>query len=431
MFGNARVVPEFVGSVHFRGGFPLRASDFHFLRDAGLELVDEVVPQDGPLRWSMQLRHPQWGEAHLSAWRDPSPIPRILIEHTSPLTLTLDEKEEALLAGTSVELTMPLPGDDPLRERKRALRFLHAVMGEHGTLATDQLAQQFWSRAALDDELAHDAALDIAALFTVHAVGDEGRATWLHTHGLGALGSWDFDVLAPAPDVAGRAASSLFRALAWAVIEKGDEALKDPLHVFTDGVPVCLVPASEFDRRADQRFVSLRDPEDHVERRGIVCDPVQRRLFRTPAPHPARRLMETIPPTVGLCFSNAATDQIAERARQTLPMLQKLTDELADFDCQPVVKLGIPVDGATQGEREHMWFEVHAFSDESLDATLLNEPWNVSSMRMGDRGWHPVSLITDWSIATPLGSVTPGATAAARYLRDHREEVLAALRAQG
>jgi hypothetical protein len=44
-----------------------------------------------------------------------------------------------------------------LRDRKDFLRFLRALMGAEGVAALDHAARSFWSRPALDDELAHDA----------------------------------------------------------------------------------------------------------------------------------------------------------------------------------------------------------------------------------------------------------------------------------
>ena len=63
-------------------------------------------------------------------------------------------------------------------------------------------SELFWSPAMLDDELAHDADLDVEALYTIHAsttTAARSRVYWLHTHGLEALGAFDIDVLRPSP----------------------------------------------------------------------------------------------------------------------------------------------------------------------------------------------------------------------------------------
>jgi hypothetical protein len=51
--------------------------------------------------------------------------------------------------------------------------------------------------ARLADELVHDAPLDIVQIHVLHVV-TQPEGVWLHSHGLGELGSVDFDVLRPA-----------------------------------------------------------------------------------------------------------------------------------------------------------------------------------------------------------------------------------------
>ena len=83
-----------------------------------------------------------------------------------------------------------------LRDRKRLLFWLRALMRSDGAVATDNASTMFWSEAMLEDELAHDADLDVESLYTIHAVqasADHTRVAWLHTHGLEELRAFDVD----------------------------------------------------------------------------------------------------------------------------------------------------------------------------------------------------------------------------------------------
>ncbi len=170
------------GSVYFPGSLPPRAKEFAFLRQAGMELALRTQPEERA--WRLRLKHPEWGEAELACDIEPRPIPEIIVKLDPRLTEA--ERAEARMGGTQVILQMDAQAGHVLRDRKRFLRFLRAVMGSDGVVAVDAAAQGFWTRASLDEELAHDADLDVTALYSIHAVqGPVGeRVNWLHTHGL-------------------------------------------------------------------------------------------------------------------------------------------------------------------------------------------------------------------------------------------------------
>jgi hypothetical protein len=115
---------------------------------------------------------------------------------------------------------------------------------------------------------------------------------------------------------------------------------------------------------------------------------------------------------------------MAERARATVPVLRGLADELAEFRVTPLVKLGYPT---PDGGKEHPWFEVHAFADDAVDATLVNRPVALD-LREGERGMRPLELLTDWTLVTPAGFVTPRSQHAVRRLREHADEIREAIR---
>jgi hypothetical protein len=87
------------------------------------------------------------------------------------------------------------------------------------------------------------------------------------------------------------------------------------------------------------------------------------------------------------------------------------------------VKLGYQVDNGGKGDREHLWFLAHELGDDTIDATLGNQPHRISRMNDGDRGRHSADLISDWTIMTPVGMMTPRSTAAAHMVRADPEGV--------
>jgi uncharacterized protein YegJ (DUF2314 family) len=215
------------------------------------------------------------------------------------------------------------------------------------------------------------------------------------------------------------------RVFAFAVIERAVTPTTAEFEFAAPNGRVRFVPAREFMAKAAPDDAALRSSsaDEHVDDRAVLCEPGKRLFSRGDQPRPSRFL--TSPPRngVALFFSDAATELSAERARQTLGVLRGLVDEFADLGLPTLIKLGYPRDDGNG--REHLWFSVQRIDDTSVEATLENRPYGVSSLRPGERGAHSLELVTDWTILTPFGSITPRSLGAARAVRERPDEVRA------
>jgi hypothetical protein len=403
-------------SVLFRGNWPSTKESFNFLRDRGIQIADGESGGDG-LIWSLELTHPEWGEATLLCTRDFPMPPELLIDLDAGL---LDsEKEEVKACGTAVSLMVKSRRKHLLRDRKNAVRFMDAVMGEEGVAALDHVSQRFWSRAELKSEVAHDADVDVQSLFSAHFVGAEGDHTWYHTHGLAEIGLFDFDILDASEDVMATH-SEAFRSIAFAIVEgnltPGGSAELIAKH------PLQAVPAADFMSKAAPEWTAIReDPSgDHSESRVVICDPPPRGLFGKfrAQVRPYSFFMKELPDGSLISFSNDASALMAERAMATYPLFRATFEELKPLEAPGLVKLGYRIDGGGELEKEHLWFQVHETHDNEIDATLLNQPFGIARMKEGDRGKHPIELISDWQFMTPVGPINPRDTKALRFLRE-------------
>jgi uncharacterized protein YegJ (DUF2314 family) len=161
-------------------------------------------------------------------------------------------------------------------------------------------------------------------------------------------------------------------------------------------------------------------------RQGLVlCDPRPRGIFsflRRGRVRASRAMSTLDNENMMAVFADMATDLMAERARNTVGVLRAVSAEFAEFEAKPMVKLGYVVDGGKDKEREHLWFEVHSFGDDNtVEGTLVNEPYFIARIKAGERGRHSLDLLSDWTVLTPAGSITPRETAAARRLRGEPE----------
>jgi uncharacterized protein YegJ (DUF2314 family) len=417
------------GTVHFRGNLPPRAEEFEYLKGHGCEIKPRKPSEQA--YWELEALHPRWGSATITALKA-KPLPMQFLKWS--VSLTDKEKEDAAAAGMGVSVAMNGTRKDALRERKNLFQYLSAITGDDGLVATDHVSTKFWSPGALRDEVLHDAEADISQLYEVHAIrADTGpedekkedkprpEALWVHTHGLGEIGAFDIDILRPNTDMVSH---DMLRALAFAAAG-GDLSPTTASFEIVGGMkPIRCVPASEFMRVARSSWTSLRDHDEHHSKdRVVLCDPTSffSRLLGKGA-SPSRTMRTQTRDGMVIAYSNTATNVMSSRAAGTFPMFRAMREELAKFDLPALVKLGYKVNNASaDAEREHMWFEVHEVTDGGIDATLLNAPHRVSRLKQGDRQVHPVELLTEWSIMTPFGHITPHNSKLARKIRENPE----------
>ena len=173
-------------------------------------------------------------------------------------------------------------------------------------------------------------------------------------------------------------------------------------------------------------MAALQDANDHADRRSVLCEPAGRKLLgfgRGDRPEPIRFARHAPPEQFVVFFPTSITELMAERAKATIGVFRAMTAEFAEFEVQPVVKLGYPTDG---GGKEHLWFEVHGVGDETIDATLMNRPFEVD-LQEGERAERPIELLTDWMLLTPAGTIDPRSFSAARRLRENAAEIRVAM----
>jgi hypothetical protein len=408
------------GRVLYRGAIPPPLPQL-----SGLQAPVTCTPAAAAAHqlWAVEVTHPDWGAATIACLRQPQPIPAEVVEYT--VSLTGEEKARARLGESTVTVKVRATKGQVLKDRKRLLRWLRALMQSDGVVAVDEVSTLFWSETMLDDELAHNADLDIESLYAMHAVlagQDSERVGWLHTHGLEELGAFDLDVLQPSPNFVDNCSDPL-RALAFAALEGMIAPDVDRFTLAYPNIDIRLVPVDRFQADAAPEHQALRDTDAvHSGRRSVICEPVGGLFGRWRGrPVPSRTLSRMDGEGLVVPFSTAATTLMAERARQTLDVFRNLKEEFASLGLPAVVKLGYDVEGGSPTDREHLWFAVHQLLGDKVDATLANAPHHVPSLTEGQRGEFSLDRLTDWVVLSPEGSMTPRNVSAARRLRANRE----------
>lgn len=416
------------GMVYFRGTITPRPQELSFLERHGVTL-STAESKNPAQRWELRAEHPKWGEATIVGIAHVEQPPRMIVDFDP--SLTPDERREIASGQSGVGIFLTPNSaqgdarDDPnlLRDRKRLLRYLNAVLGDDGVAAVDISAQRFWTSAQLADELSHDADLDIESILTVHAVTNEDRCYWIHTHGLDSIGAVDFDILDPAREYG---QFDAIRALAFMIAERKIDVHTPEVQLMWPGPTVRLVDVKEFNRRGAADARKFRDTDGHDTNRAVVCDPapagwLRRKFHRW---QPAALFRRPLPDGTIIGFTNGASRLMADRARRTYDVFRAIMDEMADMKFGALVKIAYVVDFPQQpGEVEALWFHVQKALPDSVDATLINKPYNIARMQEGQRSVHSLDGLYDWAIYTPVGTITPRNFAPLRYVRADRESI--------
>ncbi|MEM1184384.1 MAG: DUF2314 domain-containing protein [Planctomycetota bacterium] len=402
------------GSILYKGTSLPKIDKFVALQSLGLELARLKDPGERNA-WGLSLRHPDWGKAYLYCPKKavaPSTDDLVFAYGLAP-----DEPEEIGRSGMSLLLAMKPQGGNVLEERKTLMRFGRAVMGDDGLAFYDPGAMRYWTAPALDDELIHDAALDVESIFCVHAVTADGQTpSWVHTHGLGELGAYDFDIINPSRE---RVSGDAIRAIAFSTLEGHVEPGVTDIGLFMGEPGFDAVDAAEFDRVGPPKEVEVRDTADHTERRVVLCDPPKRRIFGRSGPKASSVFQKA--KDFGPCaFSESATDLMADRAAKTFHLVPEIAEDLAEFEFPTLVKIGYDTDG---GSIEHLWFEYRGMRNGQIDGELVNQPFDIASMNQGDRGLHDPGRVSDWQTMNPAGPINPRSLMGWRAIQANKDKL--------
>ena len=420
MFDLYRGANPAAGIVYYANAAPPVESFAGLLAAAGAEIVPLDDPGDDEV-WAFALRHPAFGGAKV--WQ-PRKLPDVGEYLQFGHGLTPGERATAQAPGGAVRILVPTAYRSVLRERKRLLRFLDLLMTDDAVLAVDLASGLPWSKASLAGEVAHDALLDPASLYVYHAVrSDDGRATWIHTHGLSEFGAFDLDILAP-NEFSERQADDILRALTFAMLEGGITDRTESFRLALPDGDVSLVPAREFMENASAENRALRETggtgKPHLAKRAVVCDPFSGELSASNRPRPSTFLAERADAEIRFTYTDTAFELTGARGKATRSTLGSVMEEFASVPLTTRVRLGFP--RATSTNPEQLWFEVHSIRCDSVDctvdSTLLDEPSDVMDMHRGLRAVQSLSRLSDWLISTPAGTITPRSPLPLRLLRE-------------
>ena len=239
-------------------------------------------------------------------------------------------------------------------------------------------------------------------LYTIHAVYDDDKDPnkveyWFHTHGLYRVGSIELEIVGVEDSNASYGA--LLNTCAKMFIERGvpEAGFKfNPAY----NTYVCWFPWQEALKKlniADDVTGSAKDRNDGVHNTpsGILLAVDADGNY-----HSLDYYKNELTDNPMFMMSYFETSLMREAAFEKLEyFLELLNKNKGDDKTSFLVKLGYGETEENPNDLEHLWFDVHDFTNDGyFDATLINEPYKDLGMHEGDRGMHSIERLTDWEI---------------------------------
>ncbi|MDO6994452.1 DUF4026 domain-containing protein [Brachyspira innocens] len=294
----------------------------------------------------------------------------------------------------------------PLTDYQRQLKLLDSLVPE-ASIFLDMSCYTAHSGDWLSytSTFALPASLDY--LYTIHAVYDDDKDPnkveyWFHTHGLYRVGSIELEIVGVEDSNASYGA--LLNTCAKMFIERGvpDAGFKfNPAY----NVYVCWFPWQEALKKlniADDVSGSAKDRNDGVHNTpsGILLAVDNDGNY-----HSLDYYKKELTDNPMFMMSYFETSLMREAAFEKLEyFLELLNKNKGDEKTSFLVKLGYGETEENPNDLEHLWFDVHDFTDDGyFDATLINEPYKDLGMHEGDRGMHSIERLTDWTIYSEEG----------------------------
>ncbi len=368
----------------------------------GVEQVEPREPVETDAGWDVEVRARIFGaDRTLRIGCRPNGLGPLHLEWsrlTASQTVAARESEW----GLGIEWTI---GDEPLFDFHRQLKLLAALAPDAVVLA-DLNACGTHGGDWLRDMASSEVPPASKFMFTIHMVFEGDGPVWLHTHGLLRFGTFELEAL-DVPQSDAQAVSHLVNAVAAMFVKRKPPPPDEPFPAGRD-LDVVWLPWQDGVTRVKKGLLGTGKDRDeyHSHPSAVLFAPgkklLGRRRYGSLATY-AKKLSDN--PL--LYVSSMETERMSLMAKERLGQFVALQKRHGSEDGWGfLVKLGYPMDDDADN-REHLWFIVHDVREGEVDATLVNQPYHIARMHEGQRGWHKLELLSDWTIFSPRGRFGP------------------------
>lgn len=254
-------------------------------------------------------------------------------------------------------------------------------------------------------------------LYIIHVIYDEEdnqKVYWMHTHGLYRCGIVEIEMLGIKENPRGHYDS--IRAIVSKFIENGVTREGEEILVgHNDGMDIkyaWLPWEKSLDKIAKKSFFGrvkpflgdVKDREDgvHSGPSGVLFACIDRK-YKNPDVYSS-----FIGENPVFFFTDSETKRMSDLAKERFEHFEGIFNLHKDEEWGYLVKIGCLVDGhESPTEREHLWFEVKEILDGKVKGELINSPYWIEAMEMGEEYTLKLEDLTDWIIYCEEEQLTP------------------------
>lgn len=329
--------------------------------------------------------------------------PRVDLDYVRQDLVVLTDDEQRALEQSRWAVGVGLRFDDaPLEVLHLQLRAL-AALAPNALLAFDHLAFRLHSFEWVRDAARSAVTPAPGELSVLHAATAPDGTQWLHTHGLSRLGRLELEMFDVPPGDAPLLAELLGTTAAFLL----ERPLPPPGGVFEVGHDFRLTWLPWEDAVTTHPKLGGERDRDALHRApsAVLFAPGHKVLgLFGHAVEPITRFVPALEGAPTFHLLPTQTRRLALLARERLPAFRQLFALLgANRHFAFLVKLAFPTLDPVFGREEHLWFEVHALGDDTVEATCTNTPRAVPALSEGQRATHHLDRLCDWAVACPLG----------------------------
>lgn len=248
-------------------------------------------------------------------------------------------------------------------------------------------------------------------IYTVQAVSEE-KYVWLHTHGLNRCGITEIEILNSTKETYNNH-YSILESLASRLLDTSElPEEKEPIFLARLTSEVFLVVTLVHWKEAISYFDNINiggfadRQEGHNENTSVVFAYASKEDSDNENYVHVSVYDDILSENPIYMLTTKETARMKSLALERLDYVRKA---FKDKKNTVILKIGLEIDDEYRSEanatdensKEHIWFELKEFDDNTVTAELTQEPYYINGLHEGHVGKYSIEEITDWLIFTP------------------------------
>lgn len=245
------------------------------------------------------------------------------------------------------------------------------------------------------------------SLFSIHSTYDEEtNEIWFHTHGLNRCGCIELEMIGITEEAENN--MELLTKIGAKFIEEGTIPRYEEINIGYSGNTYLTYTWKPWEEAVkmygekNNKFLGCSDDRDesHSLPSGVLFAFKDGKVQK---PNIYTFLLKNNPV---FFYTNKETEKISIISKIRVKYLKEIFRK-DKYKNNYLIKVAIKSDGNYNFDKEHLWFCIKDIEEDNIKGTLINEPYDVSSMKEGETYLIKEEDITDWNIYTEKGVYTP------------------------